>query len=199
MLGIAGLRILAWDKAFRSRESVRMKGISRRVLKVLILLLIVVVAQLAGCGESPAPIRDNHGQPKNETEPKGTAPRYDLGRDEERGGHTLAKHVGRTDAELQERLDEERNISAASTWTDRETAETTIAEAMRAERGRIEAWTRRGTRRSNLALHYDAGRVVGRSLRRGYDQAVDCTSCVIVLRADGSDGFYVLTAYPEAE
>jgi hypothetical protein len=48
-------------------------------------------------------------------------------------------------------------------------------------------------------LHYDAGRVIGRSLRRGDTGAVDCTRAVIVLRADGEGGFYVLTAYPEAE
>ena len=30
--------------------------------------------------------------------------RYDLVRDEERGGHTLKKHVGRTDEQLEERL-----------------------------------------------------------------------------------------------
>jgi hypothetical protein len=27
---------------------------------------------------------------------------------------------------------------------------------------------------------------------------VNCTSAVIVLRADGSDNFYVITTYPEA-
>jgi len=175
------------------------RGMSRRVFRLTGFLLLGVLAQLAGCGQRPASIADDRGQPTNEAASISTSPRYDLGRDEERGGHTLAKHVGRTDAELQERLDEERNISAASTWSDRATAETTIAEAMRAERGRIETWTRRGTRRSNLALHYDAGHVIGRSLRRGYGQAVDCSRAVIVLRADGADRFYVLTAYPEAE
>jgi len=196
---IAGFRILPLGSGFRSRGSVRVKGVSRRVLELLLFLLTVVLVQLAGCGQSPAPIRDGGGQPTNENASKGTSPRYDLGRDEERGGHTLKRHVGRTDAELQERLDEERNISAASTWTDRATAETTIAEAMHAERGRIDAWMRRGTPRSNLALHYNARHVIGRSFQRGYGQAVDCTRAVIVLRADGLDGFYVLTAYPEAE
>jgi hypothetical protein len=108
----------------------------------------------------------------------------------------LEKHVGRTDEELRERLRRER-ISAASTWTDRETAEVTIEEALRAERGRVEGWMRRGFPRANLALHYDARRTIGRSLRRGEEQSVDATSAVIVLRADGSDSYYVLTAYPE--
>lgn len=127
----------------------------------------------------------------------GNGERYDLSRDEDRGGHTLRKHVGRTDDELRERLQRERDISAASTWTDRPTAEETVAAALRAERGRIEGWQQRGERRPNLALHFDAGRVIGRSLLRGADQTVPCTQAVVVLRAD-RDGFYVLTTYPEA-
>jgi hypothetical protein len=65
--------------------------------------------------------------------------RYDLGRDEERGGHTLSRHVARTEAELEERLERERNISAVSTWTDRQTAEETVPEALHAERGHVES------------------------------------------------------------
>jgi hypothetical protein len=126
------------------------------------------------------------------------ADRYDLERDERCGGHTLDRHVGRTDAELRERLEREPNISAASTWTDRATAEEVVAEALRAEGRRIENWLRRGARRPNLALHYDAGRAIGRSLRHGNNQVVPCTSAVIVLKASGPDGFYVLTTYPEA-
>ena len=67
-----------------------------------------------------------------------------------------------------------------------------------AEQRRIEGWSGRGYPRANLALHYDAGRPIGRSLQRGREQPVDCTRAVIVLRADGSDSFYVLTTYPEA-
>lgn len=164
-----------------------------------LLALCAAVAAAAGCGQPPqTETQPNSDFAKSSEEPKRSAPRYDLARDEERGGHTLDRHVGRTDEELRERLERERNISAASTWTDRETAETVVAEALAAERGRLENWMRRGYRRPNLALHYDAGRVIGRSLRRGDDKPVDCTSAVIVLRADGSDSFYVLTTYPEA-
>lgn len=165
-----------------------------------IFLLALGLSALYGCGQSPAP--ETRGS--EETRPAGTertsrAPeRHDLARDEERGGHTLARHVARTDEELEERLRRERNISAASTWNDQETAEEVGGEALKAERGRIESWMRRGYPRANLALHYDAGRDIGRSLRRGESQSVACRSAVIVLRADGPDSFYVLTAYPEA-
>jgi Bacterial CdiA-CT RNAse A domain len=178
------------------RERVQFTGLGGRWAGFWILVLL----PFAGCGQGPAPGSGSRQGDEPRSVPKADVAiaRYDLGRDEERGGHTLKKHVGRTDEELQERLRRERNISAASTWTDRETAEATVAEALRAEQGRIENWMRRGYPRANLALHYDARRPIGRSLRRGEEQTVDCTGAVIVLRADGPDSFYVLTTYPEA-
>jgi hypothetical protein len=170
-------------------------------------LSVALALTIVSCGQAPAPDRSpgiaEEPQPSSKsagsTAPANTVTgdRYDLERDEERGGHTLKKHVGRTDEQLMERLRRER-ISAASTWTDRDAAEVTVAQALRAEQGRIDKWERRGYPRPNLALHYDAGRTIGRSLQRGDDHTVDCTSVVIVLRADGADGFYVLTTYPEA-
>ena len=155
---------------------------------------------LLACG--PKPPAESWSEPSRESASTAASrslarPRYDLSRDEQLGGHTLEKHVGRSDDQLRERLARERDISAASTWTDRAAAEETVAEALRADSGRISSWRRRGDRRPNLALHFDAGRVVGRSLFRGADRMVPCTQAVIVLRAAG-DGYYVLTTYPEA-
>src|SRR5208337_1654864 len=166
----------------------------------LVLLFVLPVFGLTGCAQGPQPQTGNpeeaRGASASSAAPAGE--RYDLTKNEERGGHTLARHVARTDEELRDRLHHEGNISAASTWTDREIVEETIAEALRAERGRIESWMRRGYPRANLALHYEARRDIGRSLRKGETKAVRCRSAVIVLRADGPDSFYVLTAYPEA-
>lgn len=169
----------------------------RALAAIAICGLTTPLIQMAGCEQTSAPAGANGVESPRETSAKAAVERGDLARDEERGGHTLRKHVGRTDEELRERLLTEPNISAASTWTDQVTAETMVAAALRAERGRVENWMRRGYPRANLALHYDAGHVIGRSLRRGENQPVDCTSAVIVLRADGPASFYVLTAYPE--
>jgi hypothetical protein len=158
---------------------------------------------LLGCGSAPQstpPIasseRVSREDMRRETTP--SSDRYDLESDEQHGGHTLDKHVGRTDGQLRERLEREPRISAASTWTDLDTAETVVAEALRVEHYRVEKWTARGYPRANLALHFDARRPVGRSLRRGDSQTVECTGAVIVLRATGPDTSYVLTTYPEA-
>jgi hypothetical protein len=169
--------------------------------KILPWLAAVGCLILLGCGQKPASESWSEQPRQSERAEASRAPanadRYDLSRDEERGGHTLRKHVGRSDDELRQRLARERDISAASTWTDRAAAEEIVAAALRAERGKIESWLRRGDRRPNLALHFDAGRVIGRSMVRGSDQSEPCARAVIVLRADG-DGFYVLTTYPEA-
>jgi Bacterial CdiA-CT RNAse A domain len=123
--------------------------------------------------------------------------RYDLEADESRGGHTLSRHVGRTDAQLRERLADEPNISTASTYTNRALAERTVARTLRANAARVDAWSARSGNRPNLELDYHGPRteVIGRSIRRGQD-SVDCTNAILVLRWHGQS-YYVLTTYPE--
>ena len=179
-----------------------MKKTARRLkagLRVALVLVLPVI-QVWGCGQGPQPAATRRSEEATRNpgwSPAAAAGRYDLSADEERGGHTLERHVSRSDEQLRERLQRERHIAAASTWTDRQTAEETIAEGLRAEHGRIEGWMRRGYPRANLALHFEASHEIGRSLRQGETQAVTCRNAVIVLRADGPNSFYVLTAYPE--
>lgn len=139
-------------------------------------------------------------QPESHRDAAGnsTRDRYDLARDEQRGGHTLEKHVGRTDDQLRERLERERDISAASTWTDRAAAEETVAAALHANQSKIDRWNDRGYPRANLALHFDAGHPIGRTMHHGENTSEPCTSAVVVLKAERDGGFIVLTTYPEA-
>jgi hypothetical protein len=129
--------------------------------------------------------------------PTGTA--RDLSRDESAGGHTLRKHVGRTDDQLRERLHHEHNISAASTWTDRETAERAVGIALDGNHDKIDRWLNRSEGHPNLVVDYDgdASRPIGRSLRRNAGQPEPCAHATIVLKWAGPDDYYVLTSYPE--
>jgi hypothetical protein len=174
-----------------------------------ILLLLAWVAASLAC-EAPAPA--STAAPRVEAPPPAVdvrqarpdaaaAPavtRYDLERDEDRGGHTLARHVGRTDDQLRERLRREPRISAASTYVDRATAEAVVATTLARERARVEKWLARRGPRPNLALDYRGTTPVGRSLTRRNPQPVTCSNAVVVLRWDGRRGFFVLTSYPEA-
>jgi hypothetical protein len=122
---------------------------------------------------------------------------HNLEIDEQHGGHTLKRHVGRSDAELRERLQREPNISAASTYTDRATAEKTVAAALDKNSPRIRNWVQRGPMRPNLVLDYtDASDPIGRVMNRGAMGSVPCDHAMVVLRAD-RDSYYVLTSYPE--
>jgi hypothetical protein len=133
-------------------------------------------------------------------DPRSTA--RDLSIDESMGGHTLARHVGKTDAELRDRLRREREISSASTYTDRETAERTVGDALAMADDRLTSWLARRGRRPNLVLQYrdPAERPLGRSLSRGRRESVLCDRALVVLRWDERvNRYYVLTSYPEAE
>jgi hypothetical protein len=124
----------------------------------------------------------------------------DLLRDEKRGGHTLARHVGLTDAQLRERLKKDQRISAASTYPDRATAEAAVTAAIAASRKRVDGWVNREGSRANLVIDWPGdGRVLGRSLRRGAKAPVPCTRALVVLKWDPeAEIYYVLTSYPEA-
>jgi hypothetical protein len=123
---------------------------------------------------------------------------HDLSIDEARGGHTLARHVARTDDQLKQRLQQERNISAASTYTDRQTAERAVGRSLRESDARIRQWFGRGERRPNLVLDFsDPTNSLGRVLYRGAMGSVPCDHAIVVLKAAGAQDYFVLTSYPE--
>ena len=126
---------------------------------------------------------------------------HDLSVDEALGGHTLSRHVGRTDDDLAERLRREPHISAASTYTDRATAERVVGAALVSAGRRLQTWQDRSGRRPNLVVRYtDDTASIGRSLSRDARIAVACRRAIVVLRWDDSAShFYVLTSYPETE
>ena len=104
--------------------------------------LILILCALIGCQSSSSP-KSTQG-PGAGPEPQSLSfPTHDLSQDEAAGGHTLKKHVGRTDEQLRERLRRERNISAASTYTDLETAERAVGIALEQNQAKIQRWLNR--------------------------------------------------------
>ena len=116
--------------------------------------------------------------------------------DERAGGHTLRKHVGRSDEELSQRLQRE-DISASSTYTDRAAAEGAAGEALLRGQGRIEQWLARSGGHPNLVLDYRGDQPIGRTLHRGDTSSQPCSDAKVVLRWLSSSEYYVLTSYPE--
>jgi hypothetical protein len=127
-------------------------------------------------------------------------PHRDLGLDEQQGGHTLSRHVGRSDSELVERLRRERDISAASTYIDRAGAERVVGRAIELNQSRIRQWEQRQGGRPNLVLHYvqRGSAPTGRVLVRSAAGVHPADGALVVLRWDDRRrNWYVLTSYPE--
>ena len=176
---------------------------ARRRLPAASLFAILVALAVTSCNNRPAPAREaapapTQTAPAVEQKPA-SSPGRDLSVDESMGGHTLARHVGKTDEELLQRLRRERRISAASTYTDRASAESVVGATLAAGGRSFDAWRRRTGRRPNFVLHHSANRVIGRSISRGRSSPKPCEDAVVVLRWDDRRrDFYVLTSYPEA-
>jgi len=143
-------------------------------------------------------VKENPGLALELLKNLGPIDHYDLGRDEgpERG-QTLSLFVALTDEQLRQRLALIPKTPNASTWTDRETAEKTISDALRSEKTRVDKWMHQGYPRPPLVLRGNAGRIIGRSLRRGAAQSIPCKNAMIHLEPEGRDSFYVLMSYPE--
>lgn len=174
--------------------------------RVLSIVGAVLLVAAGGCSRAGSP-NSEVSQARREQTPGTLArpshqddiPARDLSVDESMGGHTLARHVGQADADLADRLRREPEIASASTYTDRRTAERTVAAALASAGGKLAEWQQRHGRRPNLVLHVvDRSRSIGRSLSRGRLTSVLCNRAVVVLRWDEhADRFYVLTSYPE--
>lgn len=167
-----------------------------QALVCLTLLLATLACQPAQTGTADPPA--SRESSREEKQPASAAVR-DLSQDEASGGHTLRKHVGRTDGELRQRLRHERTIAAASTWTDRETAERAVGVAIEQNRDKINRWLSREGGHPNLVIDYDGdpSHPIGRTLNRDADQAEPCSHATVVLKWSGPSDYYVLTSYPE--
>jgi hypothetical protein len=153
---------------------------------------------LSACQAPSRPVSETPAGP-SKAEASGPTVSRDLAQDEAAGGHTLKKHVGRTDEQLQERLMRERNIAAASTYTDRSTAEHAVGVALQENHDKIDRWLARPGGHPNLVLDYDGSpsAPIGRTLRRGQSSTEPCSHAVVVLKWDGGSSYHVLTSYPE--
>jgi hypothetical protein len=181
---------------------------TRHAWPLVAAISLLIALSVAGCDQSktsypvaPATSSNPPATSSNPTpvEPRAASPSsHDLSADEAMGGHTLARHVGKTDDDLRERLRREPDISSASTYIDRATAEAVVGEALSSAPRSFDSWRHRTGRRPNFVMHFGAHRVIGRSVRRGRIEATSCENALIVIRWDDRrKRFYVLTSYPE--
>ncbi len=116
---------------------------------------------------------------------------------EARGGHAIARHVGKSFDYLQARLGSQPNIPAASSFPDLATAEETVARALQANQGAINNWLTANANRFTVFgtnLH-----AVGASVAPGQGVATPVSSVSVFLTKDSTWalGYRIITAYPD--
>ncbi|HLK69823.1 MAG TPA: RNase A-like domain-containing protein [Bryobacteraceae bacterium] len=115
------------------------------------------------------------------------------------GGHTILKHIGKTEAELRARLLAEGGIPAASTFESLEIAEKTLYQGLKTNRTAIEAWAKTAAPGARKAFFYNAPGAVGQGVVRASNQLVKMSKVRFVLKMEAFQGklYYILTAFPE--
>ena len=116
------------------------------------------------------------------------------------GGHTILKHVGKTEAELRARLLAQRGMPVASTFKSLEVAEKTLYQAIRANAPAIEQWARYAAPGAKQAFYYTSrSGPVGQGVVRATNQFIELSRVRFVLKMEQYRGklYYILTAFPE--
>lgn len=119
--------------------------------------------------------------------------RFSIRENEERGGHILERHVGKTEEQLKQRLAEEPHIPVASSFRDESTAEQAIAAAVEKNEAVISQWLKRPMAPLELQHKGDVG--LGIAIDRSSATVRSSRVARVVLKPDARGGFYVLTAY----
>ena len=119
-----------------------------------------------------------------------------LQQQEDLGGHTIARHVDKTDQQLVERLRADSRITAASTYPDQATAQTNIEAALAASRAQINNWANEAEEGAVRAYDFNAGHTVGRVALRppGQSNIIDSSKLRAVMKKTRG-GCYLLTSY----
>jgi hypothetical protein len=113
------------------------------------------------------------------------------------GGHTLARHVGRTEAQLRARLAAEPQIPMASSFSSVRTAERAVSRVLRVHAGTVRSWAQTAGQGSRLSLTLDMGTPAGHGVLRSSGRVQTLSKVQVVLKHETYDGkpYYVLTAF----
>ena len=121
-----------------------------------------------------------------------------LEREEAAGGHTLARHVGKSDDWLMARLKSDAHLHVASSYRDRQTAEAAIEALLDRHRERLNRWAAHAPEGAEFTLRGAADRSVGRTAWRPVtlDHLAESLTLVVVVKKLGPASCLVLTSYP---
>lgn len=109
---------------------------------------------------------------------------------EANGGHLIERHVGRTFDDLSARLADSPRLGNVSTFASVDEASSALNAALQQNKSVFDDWIASGARgKLELIAPFEGGSV----LVRGADSVVSGSSVKMVLKTDGSGGWYLLT------
>ncbi|RME92274.1 MAG: hypothetical protein D6767_03575 [Candidatus Hydrogenedentota bacterium] len=109
--------------------------------------------------------------------------------------HILSRHVGLSDQQLIQRLQEHPGLSMTSTFPNQETAEKVIAAILYKNEKKIKKWQKIAPTGSRLTLKKRFLRVIGRGIYRGDKKVRNRKKAKLILMKNENQ-VHVLTAYP---
>ncbi|WP_161969195.1 RNase A-like domain-containing protein, partial [Entomohabitans teleogrylli] len=113
------------------------------------------------------------------------------------GGHTIQKHVGKSDAQLLARFENEPNLSASSTFFNQTAADKAIGNGIAANKGQLAEWL--AGDQSRLILQHTEKFTVGKVIQKSDGSSYFSKKITIVIDRDPAmpNGYRVHTAYPK--
>ncbi|WP_410984535.1 RNase A-like domain-containing lipoprotein [Bacillus cereus] len=114
-----------------------------------------------------------------------------------KNGHTIERHVGKTEEDLKKRLQTDK-VSAASTYYDKEVATKAVKDSLKQHEKEIENWLK-NSKENRLVLNTKHSFPVGKTvLKKDMSVKDKLMNTVTVLARDksGELGFKIITSYP---
>lgn len=121
-----------------------------------------------------------------------------VGRGDDRwGGHTVERHVGKSDEDLRVRLARDTRLSTASAWDSPEIAARVIDATLERHAGELVTWLARAPPGNRRVIDHRGRERVGRAIRaEDPRKVVPLTNARLVIEALGQGRWRLITAYP---
>ncbi|MDC2866971.1 RNase A-like domain-containing lipoprotein [Bacillus sp. BP-3] len=164
----------------------------KKLWNVMISIMLMMILVVSGCSSQTKP-KDNQVSSAINVSDK----ILDEMEGPPKNGHTLERHVGKTDEQLKERLRTD-NVSAASTYYDKETATKAVKDTLKQHEKEINKWLKE-SKENRLVLNTKHDFAVGKTaLKKDMRIKDGLRNTVTVLQRDkGSQlGFKIVTSYP---
>ena len=167
--------------------------VKKRFSVILVWLGLITLFGVAGC--APKPDSSGLGDVRQPIQ-------VNLQEHEAAGGHTIARHVGKDDNYLADRLQSNLRLNTVSTFSNYEVAEASVNAVLNMQRKEVADWWRGElARQAFFARVPTHGRALTRQQfeERSAAQYVPDRAVVRVVLVRKGDGFYVLTAFPQPD